>query len=146
MSKHLHTIPELERINNLLGAIRNSGSGSRNTAQAVAPSAQMQAKKANPRKAMRTPDGLPLRSQEVGGFLFGLNWSNDPARYPSPLIDSRGNVRILRGSLPVNTYFGLVNWSNQPEPPTWPVREGAAIDVGLQASVESVFSGFSWGE
>jgi hypothetical protein len=146
MSNTLKAIPELERISNLLGAIRSSGSGSRSTAQAVAPSASMQAKKASPRKALRTADGLPLRSQEVGSFLLGLNWSNDPARYPSPLIDARGNVRILRGSLPVNTYFGLVNWSNQPEPPAWPIREGAAVDVGLQASVESVFSGFSWGE
>ncbi|MFQ3594343.1 MAG: hypothetical protein SNJ82_14290 [Gemmataceae bacterium] len=146
MSSSLNSLPEWERITNLLGSMRASGSGSRTTANAVSASAKLQAKKAVARKALRTPDGLPLGTQEVGGFLPCLNWANDPAKFPSPLIDSRGNVRLLRGLLPLSTYFGLVNWNNCPEAPAWPVREGAAVDVGLQASVESVFSGFSWGE
>ena len=142
MSNSVTDIPELARINNLLGAIR----GSRSTSQAVAPSAKLEAQKAPPKKALRTPDGLPLGSQEVGSFLLAMNWANDPTKVPSPLVDGRGNVRMLRGALPLNTFLGLVNWNNHPATPSWPVREGAAVEVGLHSSVESVFSGFSWGD
>jgi hypothetical protein len=150
MKNPLSGIPELSRISDLLGSLSRSRSQSPapaipTAAPAVSPSAKLE-KSSHPAKKVRpvSRDGKPFGSQEVGSLFVGLNWANDPAKIPSPLVDSRGNVKIVRGAVGLDQFFGLFNWNNGPDVPAWPVREGAALDVGTHSSVETVLAGFGW--
>lgn len=137
-------MPEVNRIAKLLTGMGN-GTGSRKSVRLPANAPVSAAAVRGRRASVRTVDGKPFGGRSLGRVLGELNWTNDPDRIPSPLIDENGNVRCLRGALGVGMFLGLINWSNGDETPAWPVREtDGQGGGGGQASVESVLAGFGW--